>query len=93
MPTKTAYTQTPAGADRDRFARYAWDEDSTPDERRALMNAGQRLLEIRNMGETGLAELLFALVRAGYLSSPEGQNGAELSSVEGQEEEDGKSEI
>ena len=59
--------QTYAGVKRDQAARFAYDEVLTDQERRAIKDAAQPLLEVRNLGEVGLAELLYALGQAGYL--------------------------
>jgi len=65
------YEQTQAGARRDLVARYAWSEELEETERVQIRKAAQRVCEIRGMGEVGLAELLFALVKAGCFSDDE----------------------
>lgn len=79
MPTKTAYMQKLAASRRrDAVGRFAWSELSEK-ERAEIRHAVPRLYEVHNLGDIGVAELLYALGMAGVLDKlgVEGAEGAD----------------
>ena len=58
----TRYTQSPAGAERDRCARFHYFENLTDEERGKLRRVFQPLLERADqMGEVSMVDLAFVL--------------------------------